>query len=94
MVATLHHILNMGSESLQNSRSGVDITGHNISNAQTPGYSRQLLNLETKWPIEYGLQVFGDGARIQSIRRAHDKFIEGQLRREVQIQSKTETLAD
>lgn len=94
MVATLHHILNMGSESLQNSRSGVDITGHNISNAQTPGYSRQLLNLETKWPIEYGLQVFGDGARIQSIRRAHDKFIEGQLRREVQIQSRTETLAD
>ncbi|BBH52352.1 flagellar hook-associated protein FlgK [Fluviispira sanaruensis] len=94
MVATLNHILNLGSESLQNSRTGVDVTGHNISNAQTPGYSRQLVNLETKWPIEYGLHVFGDGARIQSIQRAHDKFIEGQLRREVQIQSKTEVLAE
>lgn len=94
MVATLNHILNMGSESLQNSRVGVDVTGHNISNAQTPGYSRQMVNLETKWPIEYGYHVFGDGSRVQSIRRAHDKFIEGQLRREVQEQNRTETLSD
>ncbi|RDB35112.1 flagellar hook-associated protein FlgK [Spirobacillus cienkowskii] len=94
MVATLQHILNLGSESLQNSRVGVDVTGHNITNAQTPGYSRQIVNLETKYPIEYGLQIFGDGARIQSIRRAHDKFVEGQLRREVQEQSRTETLAE
>jgi flagellar hook-associated protein 1 FlgK len=94
MVTTLNHILNMGSESLQNSRVGVDITGHNISNAQTPGYSRQILNLETKWPIEYGLHIFGDGSRVQSIRRAHDKFVETQLRNEVQTQTKTETVAD
>jgi flagellar hook-associated protein 1 len=94
MVATLNHILNLGSESLQNSRVGVDVTGHNISNAQTPGYSRQIVNLETKYPIEYGLQIFGDGSRIQSIRRSHDKFIEGQLRREVQVQSRTETLSE
>jgi len=94
MVATLNHILNMGSESLQNSRVGVDVTGHNISNAQTPGYSRQQVNLETKWPIQYGMQIFGDGSRIQNIRRSHDKFIEGQLRREVQVQSRTETLSE
>lgn len=94
MVATLNHILNLGSESLQNSRVGVDVTGHNVANAQTPGYSRQIVNLETKYPIEYGMQIFGDGSRVQNIRRSHDKFLEGQLRKEVQVQSRTETLSE
>ncbi|MBX9703856.1 MAG: flagellar basal body protein, partial [Silvanigrellaceae bacterium] len=50
MVTTLNHILNMGSESLQNARTGVDVTGHNIANAQTEGYSRQLVNITSKTP--------------------------------------------
>ncbi len=93
MGGTLHNILNKGSESLENSRISIDVAGHNISNAHTPGYSRQTVNLETKTPIQYGLKVFGDGARVQSIRRSHDNFIENQLRREVQVQSKTANLS-
>ena len=94
MAATLHNILNKGSESLANSRVAIDVTGHNISNAHTAGYSRQAVNLETKHPIDEGLHVFGDGARIQSIARVHDSFLEKQIRREVQTQSKHETLAN
>lgn len=90
---SLANILNKGSESLSNSRMAVDVAGHNISNAHTPGYSRQTATFEAKTPIQYGLHIFGDGARVQSIARAHDTFLEGQLRREVQIQSKTETLS-
>lgn len=91
MAGSLANILNKGSESLANSRMGIDVTGHNIANAHTPGYSRQIVNLETKMPIEYGVHVFGDGAKVQSISRAHDGFLEGQIRREIQNQSKTET---
>jgi flagellar hook-associated protein 1 FlgK len=93
MSSNIFSILNKGNESLQNSRVGVDVTGHNIANASTEGYSRQQVNLEAKHPIEHGDQVFGDGARIKSIARAHDRFLEGQLRKEVQVKSKNESLA-
>ncbi|MES2614173.1 MAG: flagellar hook-associated protein FlgK [Bdellovibrionota bacterium] len=90
---SLANILNKGSESLENSRAAIDVSGHNISNAHTPGYSRQIVNLETKDPIQYGLHIFGQGARIQSIARVHDSFLESQIQREVQVQNKTDTLS-
>jgi flagellar hook-associated protein 1 FlgK len=86
MAATLNHILNMGSESLHNSRVGVDVTGHNIANAQTPGFSRQRVNLEARHPVQYGNHVLGQGAKIQTVDRLHDKFIEAQWRKEIQLQ--------
>jgi flagellar hook-associated protein 1 FlgK len=91
---TLTSVFNKGSESLANSRVGVDVTGHNISNAHTPGYSRQIVNLETKTPIASGIHIFGDGAKLQSIARAHDNFLEKQIQRETQVHGKNKTLLD
>lgn len=83
-MATLGHIIATGAESLGNSRVGVDVTGHNISNSQTPGYSRQTVNLETKQPLSWGRAAIGDGSRITDVSRSHDSFIENQLRQEIQ----------
>jgi len=94
MAATLNHILNMGSESLHNSRVGVDVTGHNIANAHTPGFSRQRVNLEARTPVQYGPHVLGQGAKIQTIERTHDKFIEAQWRKEMQTQGANRGEAD
>ena len=88
MASTLNHILNLGGDSLANSRVGVDVTGHNIANAQTPGFSRQRVDIETKHPAEYGRHMMGQGARVASVNRSHDKFIEGQLRKEMQQNSR------
>ena len=94
MASTLQHILNTGGESLQNSRVGVDVTGHNIANAHTPGFSRQRVNLEAKHPVQYGTNVLGQGARIQSVERHHDQFIEAQWRKELQNQGGANGEAD
>jgi flagellar hook-associated protein 1 len=93
-MTTLNHILNTGSESLHNARIGVDVTGHNISNAQTPGFSRQRMLLETRHPLEYNLHIVGNGARIETIERMHNRFIEGQLRSEMQTNNRLESLGD
>ena len=84
MASSLNHILNMGGESLHNSRLGVDVTSHNITNAQTPGFSRQSVNVKSKEPVQYGLHSLGNGAEARDISRVHDSFLEKQLRQETQ----------
>lgn len=85
MAGTLGNIMSVGSESMQNARVGVDVTGHNISNAHTPGYSRQKLNLENNAPSAgRGGITFGNGAKLESVERAHDSFIETTIRKEQQ----------
>ncbi len=60
----------------------LDTVGHNISNANTPGYSRQTVNLVTTRPDNFyangTLQAVGSGVTEQSITRARDALIDKQ----------------
>lgn len=54
-------------------------TGQNIANANTPGYSRELVNLASMPPqYEKGSYV-GAGVQVASVTRAYDQFITSQL---------------
>jgi flagellar hook-associated protein 1 FlgK len=87
----LSSIMSMGSESLGNARVGIDVASNNISNADTDGYSRQIANYKSKMPIEAGRHVFGAGAELSQISRAHDKFLENSIRKEVQLKGGLDT---
>jgi flagellar hook-associated protein 1 len=74
---------------LMASQGALDTVTHNISNASTPGYSRQVASLQTTSPYTmpsmYKTPIpgqIGTGVEIQSITRARDLFLDQQLRRE------------
>jgi flagellar hook-associated protein 1 FlgK len=90
MPTGLQHILNMGGQSLGNSRLGIEVTGHNIANAQTPGYSRQRPDIEANNPTQYGSLILGQGAKVTRIARAHNEYLEQALRRETQGHGRAE----
>jgi flagellar hook-associated protein 1 FlgK len=66
----------------------MDVTGHNITNANTQGYSRQeaVMAAATPYEIEAGLLVDGGGAMlgggvdISAFRRIRDGFLDLQYR--------------
>ena len=66
----------------------MDVTGHNITNANTVGYSRQeaVFGASTPYDIEAGLLIDGGGAQlgggvdIQAFRRIRDGFLDLQYR--------------
>ena len=66
----------------------IDVTGHNITNSNTQGYSRQeaVMGSATPYDIEAGLLVDGGGAQlgagveIQQFRRIRDAFLDLQYR--------------
>lgn len=92
MSGSLSHILSMGNESLMNSRVAVDVTGHNISNANVEGYSRQFAKIGPRDPVRVGNHTFGQGATLESVDRVHDKFLESQLKKELQSTTAKETI--
>ncbi|UQZ90939.1 flagellar hook-associated protein FlgK [Deltaproteobacteria bacterium Smac51] len=61
---------------LNMAQAGMEVASHNIANVNTPGYSRQRLNLETTptyQPGNYG--QMGTGVSAQNITRFHDEFL-------------------
>ncbi|MGI5852406.1 MAG: flagellar hook-associated protein FlgK [Caldicoprobacterales bacterium] len=72
------------------SQKGLDVTGHNIANANTPGYTRQRLVTSSVEPAASGYGQFtytskgqvGNGVTIQELSQIRDKFIDLQYRKE------------
>jgi flagellar hook-associated protein 1 FlgK len=74
--------MNLGTRSMQNSQVSLQTAGHNISNANTEGYSKQRAETVSEHPFTYGEHIIGDGAKIRSIRRSHDEFLTRQINKE------------
>ena len=58
----------------------LDTTSHNITNANTPGYSRQVAEFMTRNPQQAGNGWVGNGVDVTTIQRQYDDFLAGQSR--------------
>lgn len=58
----------------------LQVTSHNIANANTPGYSRQVANFSARVGSGGGNVYLGGGTEVSSIRRIYDAMQMEQLR--------------
>lgn len=58
----------------------LELTGHNIANANTPGYSRQVAEFTSRVGGGSGQTYIGGGTQIRSIKRIYDALQVEQLR--------------
>lgn len=83
------HGLEMAKRALFAQQSALYTTGHNISNANTEGYSRQRVNFEADTPFPIASRnrpeipgQIGTGVKAGSIDRIRDQFLDVQFRGE------------
>jgi flagellar hook-associated protein 1 FlgK len=68
-------ILGIGISALLANRSALDVTGHNIANVNTAGYSRQRLDLTNRVGATTTYGFSGAGVTVRSAERLSDKFV-------------------
>ena len=79
--------LNTAYSALVASRQALEVTGQNVANANTAGYTRQRANLQSvgapSVPARYSTyQGTGDGVKVQSIDRVTDTFLQARSQAE------------
>jgi flagellar hook-associated protein 1 FlgK len=72
--------LNSGRTSLQTNQKAIEITGLNVANVNTEGYSRQTPNLTPYPALNFGDFFIGTGVTVGSVGRSHDVFLDGQIK--------------
>ena len=77
--------INIGQSGLVAAQLGQDVTGQNIANAGTPGYSVQTLSQTAADPYTLADRntlltpgLIGSGVSVSSIQRASDQFLDAQ----------------
>ena len=71
--------LNIGLSGLQAAQGALSVVGHNISNVNTPNYSRQRADLSANPSQVFGGLEYGAGVNLQNILGVRDKFLEMQI---------------
>lgn len=72
-------LFNIGTSALNAAQAGLLTTGHNISNAATPGFNRQQIVQSANTPMFTGAGFFGQGTNVSTVERAYSAFLTGQV---------------
>ena len=75
--------LNIGLKSLLTAQASLDSIGHNLANANTPGYSRQRLSVSTSQTLRLGGLLQGTGVNADVVQRTTDALLHARLVRQV-----------
>ncbi|MBB3211027.1 flagellar hook-associated protein 1 FlgK [Herbaspirillum sp. Sphag1AN] len=73
------NIFSIGQSALAAAQTAQATTSHNISNATTPGYNRQVVVQTTAGAINYGPGFVGQGTNVAEIKRIYDNFLAKQV---------------
>jgi flagellar hook-associated protein 1 FlgK len=81
----LYSVLDMAKLSLLAQQANMAVVSHNVSNVNTPGYSRQRLVVEASPSLSTDIGQMGSGVRALGVRREYDAFVNAQINIEKQI---------
>ena len=75
LLGTLH----IAKTALNASQTAIKTTAHNVANANTPGYTRQKMNVSSGDAVLLGNLVVPSGVGIDGIERIYDSFLGSQI---------------
>jgi len=79
-MSTINSVLDIAKTALLANQKAINVTSHNISNASTPGYTKQTAVMTAMDPVSYGGLYYGSGVTVSSIERVYDSFQATQIR--------------
>ncbi|SVD85217.1 uncharacterized protein METZ01_LOCUS438071, partial [marine metagenome] len=74
ITSSASHGIEIGRRALQAQQASLNATGHNIANANTPGFSRRQIRLENA--ISSGQNGIGSGVDLEGVTRQRSRFID------------------
>lgn len=82
-MSTFGGILSIARQAISAHQTAIQVTSHNIANAETPGYTRQRAMLQENFPQRLpGTGVIGTGVSVTDIGQIRDVLLDAAYRRE------------
>jgi flagellar hook-associated protein 1 FlgK len=89
----IYGTMDIAKQALNLTQTQIEVTGNNIANADTPGYSRRTVIVEENQPINTAPGQIGTGVSGTEIARIFDEFVERQYTQKLSEQEKWSSLS-
>lgn len=91
-MSSVSSLLSIGNSALSASQTALQVTGNNIANVDTEGYSRQKVVLKDGAYVTATPGQLGTGVVAQEVVRSHDAFIEAQYLQKLSARDRFKSL--
>ena len=81
-MSTFGGILSVARSAIAAHQSAMQVTSHNVANAETPGYTRQRAMLVESWPAVMPYGNLGTGVFVHDVTQIRDTLLDATYRRE------------
>lgn len=78
--------LDIALQSMLAEQGAIETASNNIANVNTPGYSRQIANLEENPPVQVGNLTLGTGVQLSDVTSLRDSILDVRINQETQQQ--------
>lgn len=86
---SLNASLSIATQALFAASAEIQTANNNIANANTPGYSREIVNLQSVAPLGNDKANPGGGVLLQGFTSVRDELLQSRIQQETQSQSQT-----
>ena len=87
-------LLSIGRSGLNAAQAQISTASQNVTNAQTPGYSRQKVTLTPNYPEQLPFGTFGTGVLVNNVMRDRDELLDSAYRADTASASLAEQKRD
>lgn len=91
---SLSSLLSIARSALLVQKRAMEVTANNVANAQTPGYTRQRLEIMAQNAVHTADGMIGRGVTSGLVQRTRDSFYDDTFRREAGLFSQSSTLQE
>jgi len=93
-MASLDSLFSVGRSAILAQQAAVQVAGHNIANAETPGYTKEVVDLSASVPERTAQGTFGTGVSIVNVTSARDVLLSQDVRTQNAPAANYKTRAD
>ena len=90
-MGALNTSLLVGMQALEATQGALEATSNNIANANTPGYTREVVQFSENHETETNGQVSGGGVSLDGIQSIRDELLNLQIQQQTSLQSSVDT---
>lgn len=83
-MSTLNSIMSIAGGGLQAAQGALNVTSNNIANSDTPGYTREVVNLSESPTVDQGNLQLGTGVTLQGFTSVRDEVLQLQIDNQTQ----------
>lgn len=93
-MGTLTSLMGLAQQALMANQAALNVISNNVANQNTPGYTRQVVNLQQNDSVTIGNLVVGGGVSAGQAISQRDRVLEQRVQQQTQVQAQSQALSD